>query len=53
VALFAVVPDEPIATFWPVAPVVTPSPCAMPYAPLTVAPRPSAIPEVAVEATSD
>ncbi|CAB3972152.1 DNA-directed RNA polymerase II [Burkholderia cenocepacia] len=26
VPLFAVVPDEPIATFWPVAPEVTPSP---------------------------
>ncbi|CAB3973483.1 DNA-directed RNA polymerase II [Burkholderia aenigmatica] len=51
--LLAVVPDEPMATFWPVAPEVTPSPCAMPYAPLTVAPRPTAIPEVAVEATDD
>ncbi|VWC96300.1 DNA-directed RNA polymerase II [Burkholderia contaminans] len=51
--LFAFVPDEPIATFWPVAPEVTPSPCAMPYAPLTVAPRPSAIPDVAVDATDD
>ncbi|MDP9546876.1 UNVERIFIED_ORG: hypothetical protein J2734_004733 [Burkholderia cepacia] len=53
VALFAVVPDEPIATFRPVAPETTPSPCAMPYAPLTVAPRPTAIPDVAADATDD
>ncbi len=30
VPLLAVVPLEPIATFWPVAPDTTPSPCAMP-----------------------
>ncbi len=53
VPAFAVVPDEPIETFCPVAPLVTPSPWAMPKAPLTVAPRPTAIPEVAVDATLD
>jgi hypothetical protein len=53
VELLAVVPLEPIATFWPVAPEMTPSPCAMPNAPLTVAPRPTAMPEVAVDTTDD
>ncbi len=42
-----------MATFCPVAPAVTPSPCAMPNAPLTTAPRPIAIPEVAPDATLD
>ncbi len=51
--LLAVVPDEPIATFWPVAPEMVPSPCAMPYAPLVVAPRPIAMPDVALEVTDD
>jgi hypothetical protein len=50
---FAVVPVEPIATFWPVAPETTPSPCAMPYAPFVVAPRPIAMPDVAVDVTDD
>ncbi|WP_338119577.1 DNA-directed RNA polymerase II [Paraburkholderia flava] len=51
VPLLAVVPPEPIATFWPVAPLVTPEPCAIPNAPLTTAPLPSAIPDVAAATT--
>ncbi len=47
------VPLEPIATLRPVAPLVTPSPCAMPKAPLTTAPRPTAMPEVAAATTED
>ena len=38
---------------FPATPATAPSPCAMPYAPLTVAPRPTAIPDVAADATDD
>ena len=53
VPLLALVAPEPIATFCPVAPETVPSPCAMPKAPFTVAPRPSAIPDVPTATTDD